>query len=138
MREVASPGWNNRVAELLANFPVYIQHDRTRFTPMHRQPGVKIHIVCEGWVTLFLESRAVPQQPRQVSSFSGATPHQLISDDALPFSRVVVCADLEHLSASVWRSAPLRRLQRVDAFADPLSPDSGGVRGGLAGVRGAN
>ncbi len=113
VREVAFPEWNNWVAEFLANFPVYIQHDRTRFTPIHQQPGVEIHIVCEGRATLFLESRAVPQQPRQVSIFGGATPHQLISDDDLPFSRMVVCADLEHLSA--WR--PFGEAHPFDAYA---------------------
>jgi len=113
MGDVAFPEWNNWVAAFLANFPIYIQHDRTRFTPIHKQPGAEIHIVCEGRANLLINSRSVQQRPRQVTIFDGGNPHQLISDDALPFSRIVVCINPAALAA--WR--PYGEAHPFDAFS---------------------
>lgn len=97
MNDVAFPEWNNWVADFLAHFPIYVQHDRSRFTSIHKQPGAEIHIVCEGEANLFIGSRVLPQRPGRVAVFGGSTPHQLISDDARPFSRTVVCVDFGKL-----------------------------------------
>ena len=98
MPDVAFPEWNNWVAGFLGYFPIYIQHDRSRFTSSHTQPGVEIHITHEGRANLFANARLMLQEPRQVAILDGAVPHQLITDASLPFERTVICVNLVKLS----------------------------------------